>query len=1468
MYRWSFKEPGSTKWKLLSSWRDDDNITGVEFGSVGNITVGVEARDEVLSVSTSRAVTYVEVKDLATVNTSFLLSKLPNLTANLDNPIETLTQFTQITKALVSMATAKNGQTTAAETAAQNAMVDKVLDSLTQTGVLQNPSSDAIDAATDTISDLLDYTTADASYQSTSAETSGASGTVTTEQAEAQKLAATTRVTEVAAKAANALEKLAAAALNMKEGLTADAASNLVSAVDGIGQLNPTPAPTSSASGPLSLTFPGTRRLSLTSQQKDTEDKLRGAMDNVGAAVAKKAPVGTPVVVKSRKSSMSSTVLKSESSAMMTSNTTVGSFTLPTLPASLLQGVINNGSVVSQLTDWKRNPVSARGYAADSPEVGKQTELNFGNDVCPQIKVDAHVDCCNMEGTEETVQSFTIRIADTSGNAGKELELQFSEDRPVVMDMEVPIAVRNQSDSLLSCQFFNFTSEQWSAQGCRPQNCSDSNIGKTIQKCACTHLSVFGLATGVWAQIFPSQCRPFSFFWNEGLSAENDSWGGRPPAFYIYGLLVVCSIMLAIGFYMDRSLRTVWRDEHFVTHISPSGRTSVKQRAGTLCKTDGNASLPDIPIPLRHAVHASLLTKYGVSHRTQDRHLWGRRGLVVEGPAQTNCEGFRRTYAHFQQSATEQFTEVFYMHSFIRRLWDNIQSAHVLLWIGHVDIEISSAKRAKLFMDQLFGCLFMCTLAFGIFDDGLSHPLNPPDCPVSSFSSGLYIFFAIAVASISALLNQLWVFVFQRTFQFVESPDKVPSVLTNMKMFDAIFWIFSFGCTAMHLIFIFGFIGNLSERDEGKWTFTVVIVLIYLLLIAPIIYALFWVIWAQMTINQHKTRSMKDMAAMMDLDLTELTDSHSHILKGDDRPNTQENQDAEWKAKVVDLAHRGITTAHVLNLYERLGKDVMMHFDSQLAQTHDVVRQAIIPLSRQDHFLAPSRSFRLRIQQATFQNLEEADGADIRLTTMVHIPGNEDATPILTAPTSIQNPQWNQESLIPLVVFGETLQFNIYRHEGELQLQNGRPSITPFVQATMMNSTFYKHAFNGQLMLRDNSGEERGHLNVQLEPFSAEPAGAGIQVVAEVPRAPAPVPATSPQGDGTIDDAIAEVRARVLASGGADDDFGEPNSGGRTSPAGDLDAIAEAAIADCRARNLGGGGNPANADQLQDFRSWMEANGWRNAARRSRRSFGQGAGQAQPPIAMSTDFQERQLPNAMAYATVVADGNPVIADKMVIHWWGGKFVDLIAAIISDALNYKTCEEVSTMLHNRKIDALRAQLSESKRLTFRYWCDAFSVNQHTSISSISPPNDSQGYPITPCESSVAKHFDGPHCEVNKFHDMIAYLKKMVRERSRLHGVHQRFGAVISCDRELRFLSRVWCLAEAVEASNLSVPQTLRFHSAQTLQGALQQIDSVNVDDARASFAADKSTLLENITDRSAFNSKAKKTMLKRISDQFL
>ncbi|CAJ1413147.1 unnamed protein product, partial [Effrenium voratum] len=56
----------------------------------------------------------------------------------------------------------------------------------------------------------------------------------------------------------------------------------------------------------------------------------------------------------------------------------------------------------------------------------------------------------------------------------------------------------------------------------------------------------------------------------------------------------------------------------------------------------------------------------------------------------------------------------------------------------------------------------------------------------------------------------------------------------------------------------------------------------------------------------------------------------------------------DWQRQVEDLARRAITLDALLRFYQGLGKEYMTHFDPSWHTTDDIVRQVIIPLSKEE----------------------------------------------------------------------------------------------------------------------------------------------------------------------------------------------------------------------------------------------------------------------------------------------------------------------------------------------------------------------------------------------------------------------------------------------------------------------------------------------------------------------------------------
>ena len=56
---------------------------------------------------------------------------------------------------------------------------------------------------------------------------------------------------------------------------------------------------------------------------------------------------------------------------------------------------------------------------------------------------------------------------------------------------------------------------------------------------------------------------------------------------------------------------------------------------------------------------------------------------------------------------------------------------------------------------------------------------------------------------------------------------------------------------------------------------------------------------------------------------------------------------AEWRKKVTSLSRRGITARSLIHFYQKLGQDLMPHYRAAVHTTNDVVRQAIIPCTKE-----------------------------------------------------------------------------------------------------------------------------------------------------------------------------------------------------------------------------------------------------------------------------------------------------------------------------------------------------------------------------------------------------------------------------------------------------------------------------------------------------------------------------------------
>eukprot|EP00931_Biecheleriopsis_adriatica_P096542 TRINITY_DN7019_c0_g1_i1.p1 TRINITY_DN7019_c0_g1~~TRINITY_DN7019_c0_g1_i1.p1 ORF type:complete len:1235 (+),score=150.61 TRINITY_DN7019_c0_g1_i1:26-3706(+) len=235
-----------------------------------------------------------------------------------------------------------------------------------------------------------------------------------------------------------------------------------------------------------------------------------------------------------------------------------------------------------------------------------------------------------------------------------------------------------------------------------------------------------------------------------------------------------------------------------------------------------------------------------------------------------------------------------------------------------------------------------------------------------------------------------------------------------------------------------------------------------------------------------------------------------------------------------------------------------------------------------------------------------------------------------------------------------------------------------------------------------------------------------------------------------------------------------------------------------------------------------------------------------------------------AYATLANGGEARLAQKMVTHNWGNIFNHTLSSIIADALMLDTYDSVSDLLI-RDLAGLRETLHRRGVGEKSYWICAFSVNQHAGICGTPPPHDSLGFSIEACTCRTSKHTDGALSEMNKFDQMMAFLKRNSREQRCKDSVMPRFCQVVAVDVGFVILSRVWCIAELVQAKKSNIPQTLKIHSEASQEACLEMLQQVDVREAQASFSEDKAFVLSKIDDIDGFNEALKALLFHELSD---
>ena len=150
---------------------------------------------------------------------------------------------------------------------------------------------------------------------------------------------------------------------------------------------------------------------------------------------------------------------------------------------------------------------------------------------------------------------------------------------------------------------------------------------------------------------------------------------------------------------------------------------------------------------------------------------------------------------------------------------------------------------------------------------------------------------------------------------------------------------------------------------------------------------------------------------------------------------------------------------------------------------------------------------------------------------------------------------------------------------------------------------------------------------------------------------------------------------------------------------------------------------------------------------------------------------------------------------MVTHNWGNSFSNLLAAVLSDALQECSFSLPAELLQE-ECTFLQDLLAKWAGWTTRIGSVRL-LNQHISICHSNPydrdPFTDQLHPVCHCNSTNIVDPDGRSAssEINKFDDMMSFL-------ATTGGCRQ----VIAVDKSLDLFRRAWCVAEIAEAKTFA------------------------------------------------------------------
>lgn len=1038
---------------------------------------------------------------------------------------------------------------------------------------------------------------------------------------------------------------------------------------------------------------------------------------------------------------------------------------------------------------------------------------------------------------------------------------------------DVPIS----ATTPLLCAFLD--GDVWSQEGVRVATEEELNdffggqVNTTGLWCATTHLSIFSAFVDLLLD-----CTNVNVLSQDGLEEIfRNWWWFRLPALLLWLLLAALLCLLVVGVRQDRKLYSsgMWSDEYFLTELPPvSGRCSLsaafsrcrkpQQMMPTLSTEKSMESVANLneafndwvkkqnlqprlsnklqetilcqntlrEVALQHMVHPSFMVG----------HIWGPEGWVQGSLAMTKSKKLKSFQLELEEGLPQAFVKAH--SSRVRRVCSTCVATHPVCELWQWDLHITSAKRAKIIADCILGSLAFVALFFSV-DGTAVAARSPENCPVQQGTFLWYTFVAIMSILLNLIPRGVIMYIAYRGF-VQESTRNRKWQLRLLRFKDACFWILGVVVSSIQLLVIIAFLANLSEVDEWKWLISFSVVLVRKMLLVPLLACLFASLGTEIAAwSQPSIVSQPPKRLGLDMDLLE----GKAVLE-------EEGELTEtWTQKVEELAQRGITIRQLLDFYASLGGTLMPHFDPDRSTTHDVVRQAIIPNSL--HY-RNWRTFMVVVHQASdlaamdfFHNFNSDPYCIVRCVS-ASMPKPWKGGGQTTTIKKTCNPKWEEAFLLHEVVQDESLHLSIWDQDvlskddalgevslaasdfwdgfdGTLPLQGpgGSGSAPPTLQITV---TSYLQRSTADDALDAFQAARRARSKLRLRGWT------GTLVFESEPGTPARESTEDEYFDTgdhvpiviNKDQLHDRSRCAIAASKGV---FSRS-----------LEAVDGSASSEWCCHN-----NPGLDEDLRKVGICI---------------LEEAAPEERTPEAIA---DPEPLPGyaGFAYASCVNMGQPQLGQKMVTHSWRNKFSFLLAAILADALGSQLYDSVMQMLKDHRFGELCEALNRQMKLDVAYWVCAFSVNQHAGICATPDATDSTGHGIQPCGCCTAKHFQGDLSEMNKFDHMMALLKFRLRR----DFTEVRLEQVVAMEPDFSLLTRIWCIAELVEARKLHLPQAIMIHSAASRTDCLKRLFELDVRDANASFPADKELILNKIPEVDAFNRQLKDLILHRL-DHFL